>query len=62
MPGESQVLWQAQNEIRYCETRAAAFVDKLRGWGWTCDTTDGGTTEAAPAVGVTEEALVEPAG
>ena len=36
MPGERQVLWRAQNEEGYCEARAAEFVEKLRGMGWTC--------------------------
>jgi len=36
MPGDRQVLWRAQNEEGYCEARAAEFVEKLRGMGWTC--------------------------
>lgn len=36
MPGEREVLWRAQNEEGYCEARAAEFVEKLRGMGWTC--------------------------
>jgi len=36
MPGERQVLWRAANEEGYCEARAAEFIDKLRGMGWTC--------------------------
>ena len=35
-PGEDQVLWSAQNEAGYCESKAAEFVEKLRGMGWTC--------------------------
>jgi len=35
-PGDDQVLWRAQNEVGYCETRAAEFVEKLRSMGWTC--------------------------
>ena len=31
-----QVLWSAQNEEGYCETKAAAFVEKQKGWGWDC--------------------------
>jgi len=36
-PGSSQVLWRALNEEGYCEARAADFVGKLEGWGWSCD-------------------------
>ncbi len=35
-PGEDQVLWSAQNEAGYCEAKAAEFVERLRGLGWTC--------------------------
>jgi hypothetical protein len=35
--GSSQSLWQAQNEAGYCEEKAAAFVEKQRGWGWECN-------------------------
>ncbi len=30
-------LWQAQNKEGYCEEKMAAFVEKQRGWGWTCE-------------------------
>ncbi len=33
---EDQVLWNAQNQANYCEEKAAEFVTKLEGWGWTC--------------------------
>ena len=33
---EDQVLWNAQNQTNYCEEKAAEFVAKLEGWGWTC--------------------------
>ena len=33
---EDQVLWNAQNDAAYCEEKAAAFVEKLEGLGWTC--------------------------
>jgi hypothetical protein len=36
MPGERQVLWRATNEEGYCEAKAAEFVEKLEGMGWTC--------------------------
>jgi hypothetical protein len=34
----SQILWQAQGEVGYCEEKAAAFIEKQRGWGWDCET------------------------
>lgn len=32
----SQVLWNAQNQEGYCESKASEFVEKQRGWGWDC--------------------------
>jgi hypothetical protein len=52
MPGERQVLWRAANEEGYCEARAAEFIAKLEGMGWTC-------WEGAAAPAATEEAAVE---
>ena len=34
--GHDQVLWQAANDLKFCESKAQAFVDKLASWGWTC--------------------------
>jgi hypothetical protein len=31
-----QTLWSAVNERDYCLGKAQAFVEKQRGWGWTC--------------------------
>lgn len=36
VPGEVNTLWTANNVEGYCEEKAAAFVDKLGTWGWTC--------------------------
>ena len=33
---EDQVLWNAQFEENYCAEKAAEFLTKLEGWGWTC--------------------------
>jgi hypothetical protein len=55
MPGEDQVLWSAQNEEGYCEARAAEFVERLEGMGWTCwdagadSAEQDDTTDLAPA-------------
>ncbi len=34
--GSTRSLWQAQTEARYCEEKAAAFAETLRGMGWEC--------------------------
>ena len=31
-----QVLWRAENQAGYCEARFDEFLDKLRGFGWSC--------------------------
>ena len=36
MEGQSMTLWRAQNEIGYCEARAAEFLLKLESLGWQC--------------------------
>jgi hypothetical protein len=53
-------LWRADSEAGYCEARAAAFVDKLRGFGWTCDAAAGApAAEALPAqAGPSDETAV----
>ena len=38
-----QVLWRAEREAGYCEARFGEFVDKLRGFGWSCSASAGGT-------------------
>lgn len=45
-----QVLWRAEREAGYCEAKFGEFVDKLRGFGWSCseaaaDTKDDWTEE-----------------
>lgn len=50
---DEQVLWRAEREAGYCEARFGEFVDKLRGFGWSCnettaDATDDWTDEPAP--------------
>ena len=39
-PTENRVprpLWSARNAEGYCTDKAAAFVERLRGWGWVCE-------------------------
>ncbi len=31
-----QTLWTANSDRKYCMDKAAAFVQKQEGWGWTC--------------------------
>ena len=33
----SKVLWSANNAVDYCESKATAFVEKQKGWGWNCE-------------------------
>ncbi len=33
----TETPWNAENLAGYCEEKAAAFVEKQRAWGWTCD-------------------------
>ena len=35
--GNTQTLWNAKNKAGYCENKAAEFVGKQIGWGWSCD-------------------------
>jgi hypothetical protein len=35
-PGERQVLWNASVDAAYCGARAAEFVSRLEGMGWSC--------------------------
>lgn len=33
----AEQLWNAENEVGYCEARAAEFVARLESLGWQCD-------------------------
>ena len=35
-PGETMVLWHAQNESGYCERKTQGFIAKLENMGWNC--------------------------
>jgi hypothetical protein len=45
MPGEQQVLWTAENDASYCESKAMELVTKLEGWGWDCGQSMGNESE-----------------
>jgi len=32
----SEVVWWVDNVAGFCESKAKAFVEKQRGWGWEC--------------------------
>ena len=57
-----QTIYSANNEAGYCEEKTAAFVEKLRGFGWQCSTAQGPAEE--PAEEPVEEVIGEqpPAG
>jgi len=50
----SKTLWSAANLEGYCEDKAAAFITKQQGWGWSCEasvntvTTDEAEVAAEP--------------
>lgn len=35
--GETKSLWRANNDENYCLSKASDFLEKQRGWGWTCN-------------------------
>jgi len=45
-PGETEVLWSAENDAGYCQRKAEEFVQKLDGWGWSCSS-GGGAMEGS---------------
>ena len=36
-PGTDRVLWRAEYETGFCENKMTAFVGKLSGLGWYCE-------------------------
>ena len=47
-PGERQVLWSASSEEGFCDSKAAEFVEQLRGWGWDCSAATEAEGEPTP--------------
>ncbi len=35
--GVTEILWSAQNLAGYCEEKTQTFLEKQRGWGWSCE-------------------------
>lgn len=51
----SQTLWSAENLAGFCEEKAAAFVEKQQGWGWSCEASVNTATTDETEVAATEE-------
>jgi hypothetical protein len=60
----AKTLWSADNLAGYCEEKAAAFVEKQEGWGWSCEASVNNATSDEADVAATEEveapAIAEP--
>lgn len=41
----SQILWSANHEVGYCESKATAFAAKLDTLGWSCSKVNNTMTE-----------------
>lgn len=66
----TQTLWNANNAEGYCEEKATAFVEKQKGWGWSCElaqaetqaekSIDENAVQAEPEQASTPETEAEP--
>jgi hypothetical protein len=59
--GESKSLWRYENTTGQCEAKAAEFVEKQRGWGWTCSAPNVPEMKTDPAPAAPAEAAPEAA-
>ena len=65
-PSGTQILWKAEGEVGYCESKASALVEKQQGWGWACEAVEESMTEevqeevAENSPEMTEENIEEP--
>lgn len=59
----SKTLWSAANLEGYCEDKAAAFITKQQGWGWSCEASVNTVTtdEAEVAAEPIQQSDAEPA-
>lgn len=55
----SNVLWSAANAEGYCESKATAFIDKQKNWGWDCSEAAAEIAEETAAAEITTEAPAE---
>jgi hypothetical protein len=51
----AQTLWSADNLAGFCEEKAAAFIEKQQGWGWSCEASVNTATSDEVEVAATEE-------
>ncbi len=42
---DTQILWSAELEEGYCESKAKEFLSKLESWGWSCGAPETGENE-----------------
>jgi len=56
-PGASQVLWRAQNESGYCESKTEAFIEQLESQGWDCGSTATDSDDAEAEEAIPEEPM-----
>lgn len=59
-PGETQVLWRADSQEGYCESKASEFIAKLEGWGWNCGPGVAPAPESEPEAESEAEPAAEP--
>jgi hypothetical protein len=50
-PGQSETLWNAENQIDFCVDKAQVMVERLEGAGWACMENAGEVTATAGAEG-----------
>lgn len=60
LPGQNQVLWTADTDAAYCETKAQEFAAKLGEWGWDCVISDGAASAAELSAEAEPDPEVEP--
>jgi hypothetical protein len=47
-PGNREVLWRAQNQSGFCESKTSAFIDELQSQGWDCNSSTAENDSAEP--------------
>jgi hypothetical protein len=60
-PGEKKVLWSADAQEGYCESKTAEFIANLESWGWDCGRTAAAEPAAAPEPAAEPAPAEEPA-
>ncbi|PCK08487.1 MAG: hypothetical protein COA42_09020 [Alteromonadaceae bacterium] len=52
---DERVLWSAQQQLGYCESKAAEFAEKQESWGWSCVEMEAAEEQAASEEAASEE-------